>query len=45
MLQKKDFKSIQVGKIKFIKQLNLFRNAKIIIGPHGAKSIHKPVVL
>ncbi len=36
MLKKKDFKSIQVGKIKFIKQINLFRNAKIIIGPHGA---------
>ena len=36
MLKKKDFKSIQVGKIKFIKQINLFRNAKIITGPHGA---------
>ena len=35
-LKKKGFKIIQVGKLSFERQISLFRNAKVIIGPHGA---------
>lgn len=35
-LKKKGFKSYQVSKLNFAKQVFLFNNAKIIVGPHGA---------
>ncbi len=35
-LKKRGFKIIQVGKLSFERQISLFRNAKVIIGPHGA---------
>ena len=35
-LKKRGFKIIQVGKLSFERQIGLFRNAKIIVGPHGA---------
>ena len=31
-----NFKSYQVSKLDFFEQINLFHNAKVIIGPHGA---------
>ena len=35
-LSKNDFKSYQISKLDFFEQIYLFKNAKIIIGPHGA---------
>tara|TARA_Y100001970_G_scaffold180874_1_gene220213 strand:- start:3619 stop:4728 length:1110 start_codon:yes stop_codon:yes gene_type:complete len=35
-LAKNDFKSYQISKLDFSEQIHLFKNAKIIIGPHGA---------
>ena len=35
-LSKNNFKSYQVSKLNFFEQVYLFKNAKIIIGPHGA---------
>jgi len=35
-LSKKGFKILQTGKLDFLKQVELFKNAKFVIGPHGA---------
>lgn len=35
-LSKNNFKSYQISKLDFFEQIHLFKNAKIIIGPHGA---------
>jgi hypothetical protein len=35
-LIKNNFKSYQISKLNFFEQINLFKNAKIIVGPHGA---------
>ena len=35
-LRHKGFKSYQVGKLSLEKQISLFNNAKVIVGPHGA---------
>ena len=35
-LSENNFKSYQVSKLDFFEQVYLFKNAKIIIGPHGA---------
>ena len=35
-LKNKGFKILKLSKLKFDKQTNIFRNAKMIIGPHGA---------
>lgn len=35
-LSKKGFKILQTGSLDFLKQVELFNNAKFVIGPHGA---------
>ena len=35
-LSKRGFKVLQTGSLDFLKQVDLFNNAKFIIGPHGA---------
>ena len=35
-LSKRGFKILQTGSLDFLKQVDLFNNAKFIIGPHGA---------
>ena len=36
ILSKRGFKILQTGSLDFLKQVDLFNNAKFIIGPHGA---------
>ena len=35
-LETKGFKKYKVGQLSFQKQIHLFKNAKVVIGPHGA---------
>ena len=36
ILKKKGFKIVKTGQLDFISQINLFNNAKMVVGPHGA---------
>ena len=36
ILKKKGFEIVKTGQLDFISQINLFSNAKMVVGPHGA---------
>ncbi len=36
ILKKKGFEIVKTGQLDFISQINLFNNAKMVVGPHGA---------